>query len=194
MSHRPRRWRCPWRPRSRWACSPSGFALGDAQASVAFVRRFQDAVYGPALSVTREPALAEDVSQDVFVRAWRAAGSYDARRASDLTWLLTVTRNATIDSSAADLWRSGTAQVTDVRRSWTAYLTDLRPTSASGAADRVRNGSIPARSGPRPPSVPLRGAEPGWKAGERHRFGERPDTTHAWRAGRGLCPRRGPPR
>ncbi|GGJ08614.1 RNA polymerase sigma factor [Streptomyces brasiliensis] len=79
----------------------TGFALGDEQAAVAFVRRFQDAVYGLALSVTREPALAEDVSQEVFVRAWRAAGSYDARRASALTWLLTITRNAAVDAVRA---------------------------------------------------------------------------------------------
>ncbi|MFF3491707.1 RNA polymerase sigma factor [Streptomyces sp. NPDC002795] len=79
----------------------AGFALGDEQAAVAFVRRFQDAVYGLALSVTRDPALAEDVSQEVFVRAWRAAGSYDARRASALTWLLTITRNAAIDAVRA---------------------------------------------------------------------------------------------
>ncbi|MGI5452648.1 RNA polymerase sigma factor [Streptomyces sp. CA-249302] len=79
----------------------AGFALGDEQASVAFVRRFQDAVYGLALSVTHEPALAEDVSQEVFVRAWRAAGNYDPRRASALTWLLTITRNAAIDAVRA---------------------------------------------------------------------------------------------
>ncbi|MET7697976.1 sigma-70 family RNA polymerase sigma factor [Streptomyces sp. NPDC005485] len=79
----------------------AGFALGDEAASVAFVRRFQDAVYGLALSVTREAALAEDVSQEVFVRAWRAAGNYDARRASVLTWLLTITRNAAIDAVRA---------------------------------------------------------------------------------------------
>ncbi|MGX1676096.1 transposase [Streptomyces sp. NPDC055400] len=34
--------------------------------------RFQNAVHGLALSATREPALAEDVSQEVCVRAWRA--------------------------------------------------------------------------------------------------------------------------
>ncbi|MGQ4384758.1 RNA polymerase sigma factor [Streptomyces sp. SAS_270] len=79
----------------------AGFALGDEAASVAFVRRFQDAVYGLALSVTREAGLAEDVSQEVFVRAWRAAGNYDARRASVLTWLLTITRNAAIDAVRA---------------------------------------------------------------------------------------------
>ncbi|MFI5662221.1 hypothetical protein [Streptomyces sp. NPDC051684] len=33
----------------------AGFALGDEQAAVAFVRRFQDAVYGLALSVTVTP-------------------------------------------------------------------------------------------------------------------------------------------
>ncbi|WP_205739809.1 sigma-70 family RNA polymerase sigma factor [Georgenia sp. SYP-B2076] len=75
-----------------------GLALDDEQAAVAFVRRFQAPVYGLALSVTRDPALAEDVSQEVFVRAWRAAASYDIRRASVLTWLLTITRNAAIDA------------------------------------------------------------------------------------------------
>ena len=79
----------------------AGFALGDEQAATAFVRRFQNAVYGLALSVTREPGLAEDVSQEVFVRAWRAAGNYDPRRASALTWLLTITRNAAIDAVRA---------------------------------------------------------------------------------------------
>jgi RNA polymerase sigma factor (sigma-70 family) len=75
----------------------AGFALGDDAASIAFVRRFQARVFGLALSVTRDPGLAEDVSQEVFVRAWRAAGSYDRRRASVLGWLLTITRNAAID-------------------------------------------------------------------------------------------------
>ncbi|MDX3263287.1 sigma-70 family RNA polymerase sigma factor [Streptomyces sp. MI02-2A] len=86
----------------------AAFALGDEQASVAFVRRFQDPVYGLALSVTREPALAEDVSQEVFVRAWRAAGSYDPRRASVLTWTLTITRNAAIDAVRARRARPAT--------------------------------------------------------------------------------------
>lgn len=54
-----------------------------------------------AIAVTRDPGLAEDVSQEVFVRAWRAAGNYDARRASVLTWLLTITRNAAIDAIRA---------------------------------------------------------------------------------------------
>jgi RNA polymerase sigma factor (sigma-70 family) len=79
----------------------AGFALGDEMAATAFVRRFQSRVFGLALSITRDQGLAEDVSQEVFVRAWRAGGNYDPRRASALTWLLTITRNAAIDAIRA---------------------------------------------------------------------------------------------
>lgn len=79
----------------------AGLALDDEGAALAFVRRFQAAVHGLAVSITRDPVLAEDVSQEVFLRAWRAAGTYDVRRASVLTWLLTITRNAAIDAVRA---------------------------------------------------------------------------------------------
>ncbi len=76
----------------------AGLAVDDDAAAVAFVRRFQSAVFGLAVSITRDAGLAQDVSQEAFVRAWRAAGTYDVRRASVLTWLLTITRNAAIDA------------------------------------------------------------------------------------------------
>ncbi|UFU05947.1 RNA polymerase sigma factor [Ruania halotolerans] len=79
----------------------AGLGLDDPAGSAAFVRRFQSAVFGMAVSITRDPALAQDVSQEVFLRAWRSAGGYDARRASVLTWLLTITRNAAIDAVRA---------------------------------------------------------------------------------------------
>ncbi len=79
----------------------AGLALDDEPAAAAFVRRFQGAVFGLAVGITRDAALAEDVSQEVFVRAWKAAGTYDARRGSVLTWLLVITRNAAIDAVRA---------------------------------------------------------------------------------------------
>jgi RNA polymerase sigma factor (sigma-70 family) len=75
-----------------------GLTTGDEDAAVAFVRRFQSAVYGLALSITRDQGLAEDVSQEAFVRAWKAAATYDRRKGSVATWLLTITRNAAIDA------------------------------------------------------------------------------------------------
>jgi RNA polymerase sigma-70 factor (ECF subfamily) len=78
-----------------------GLTVDDQGAAVAFVRRFQGPVFGLAYSITRDKGLAEDVSQEVFVRAWRAARNYDRRKASVMTWLLTITRNAAIDAVRA---------------------------------------------------------------------------------------------
>jgi RNA polymerase sigma-70 factor (ECF subfamily) len=76
----------------------AAMAAGDHGAVALFVRRHQRQVYGLALSVVGDPATAEDVSQEAFTRAWRHAASFDARRGSATTWLLTITRNLAIDA------------------------------------------------------------------------------------------------
>ncbi len=76
----------------------AGLAVGDYEAGVAFVRRFQRRVYGLALKLVGDPAAAEDIAQEALVRAWRHAQAYDARRGSVTTWLLTITRNLAIDA------------------------------------------------------------------------------------------------
>jgi RNA polymerase sigma factor (sigma-70 family) len=76
----------------------AGMAAGDQDAAAVFVRRHQRQVYGLAQSVVGDAATAEDVAQEAFTRAWRHADSYDARRASATTWLLTITRNLAIDA------------------------------------------------------------------------------------------------
>jgi len=76
----------------------AGMAVGDQDAAAAFVRRYQARVYGLALTVVSTPAIAEDVAQETFVKAWRHAAAYDARRGQVATWLLTITRNTAIDA------------------------------------------------------------------------------------------------
>ena len=76
----------------------AGLALGDRDAALVFVRRFQRRVFGCALAVVGDVNRAEDVAQEAFARAWKHAAVYDARRASVATWLLTITRNLAIDA------------------------------------------------------------------------------------------------
>ena len=76
----------------------AGMAAGDAQAAAAFVRRYQSRVFGLALTIVGVPAVAEEVAQEAFVRAWRFAGGYDPRRGGVAGWLLAITRNAAIDT------------------------------------------------------------------------------------------------
>jgi RNA polymerase sigma-70 factor (ECF subfamily) len=76
----------------------AGMAAGDAQAAAAFVRRYQSRVFGLALTIVGVPAIAEEVAQEAFVRAWRFAGGYDPRRGGVAGWLLAIARNAAIDA------------------------------------------------------------------------------------------------
>jgi RNA polymerase sigma factor (sigma-70 family) len=76
----------------------SGMAAGDTAAAAALVRRYQARVYGLALTIVGNRAAAEDIAQEAFLKAWRYATSYDARRGRVDTWLLTITRNAAIDA------------------------------------------------------------------------------------------------
>lgn len=43
------------------------------------------------------PAIAEEVAQETFVRVFRHAGNYDARKGRVSTWLLSIARNLAID-------------------------------------------------------------------------------------------------
>jgi len=75
----------------------AGLSDGDPEAAAAFIRRFQGRVYGLAVTMLRDRDLAEDVAQETFVRAWRHAATYDARRGRVPTWLLAIARNLAID-------------------------------------------------------------------------------------------------
>jgi RNA polymerase sigma factor (sigma-70 family) len=75
----------------------SGLAAGDADAAAAFIRRFQARVYGLVLTIVRDEGTAEEVAQETFLRAWKHARTYDARRGRVATWLLTIARNLAID-------------------------------------------------------------------------------------------------
>jgi RNA polymerase sigma factor (sigma-70 family) len=75
----------------------AAMGAGDHDAAIVFVRRFQSRVYGLALTMLRDRDLAEDVAQEAFLRAWRHAATYDARRGRVAPWLLTIARNAALD-------------------------------------------------------------------------------------------------
>ena len=56
-------------------------------------------------------AVAEEVTQEVFLRAWLHADRYDPARASARTWLFSIARNLVIDTVRA---RSARPQSADV--------------------------------------------------------------------------------
>lgn len=69
----------------------------DLGAFQALYERYSDLVYSVSLRVVADPYVAEDVTQDVFLRVWRRPEQFDVTRGKFVTWLLSVTRNRSID-------------------------------------------------------------------------------------------------
>jgi len=76
-------------------------AARDDYAFAVLYDRYADLVYSAALRVLADAQLAEDVTQDVFVRLWRRPESFISARGRFLTWFMSVTRNRAIDEIRA---------------------------------------------------------------------------------------------
>ena len=79
----------------------------DLSNPTTFARMYDDharGVYGAALRILGDPARAQDVAQDVFLRVWRNPQRFDSRRGELGSYLRLMAR-----SRALDLWREGQA-------------------------------------------------------------------------------------
>jgi RNA polymerase sigma-70 factor (ECF subfamily) len=72
-------------------------ARGDEAAFEQLYDLVAPMVHGVILSVLRNPALAEEVTQDVLVEAWRTAPRFDPARGSARSWLVTMARRRAVD-------------------------------------------------------------------------------------------------
>jgi RNA polymerase sigma-70 factor, ECF subfamily len=70
---------------------------GDEAALIALHDRFANAVFSVAYRVLNNQQDAEEVTQDVFLRLWDKAETFDAEKGKFLSWLLTITRRMAID-------------------------------------------------------------------------------------------------
>jgi RNA polymerase sigma-70 factor (ECF subfamily) len=59
--------------------------------------RYGDLVHSVVMRVVGDRYIAEDVTQDVFLRVWRKPEQFDLDRGKFTTWLLSIARNRSID-------------------------------------------------------------------------------------------------
>lgn len=72
-------------------------SAGDERALGDFYDATLAKVYGVAIRVLGDSALAEDVVTDVYHDIWTKAASFDAARGTPLGWLLRICRNRALD-------------------------------------------------------------------------------------------------
>lgn len=72
-------------------------ARGDRRAFSELYDRTARQVYGLVRRVVRDPTIAEEVSQEVFVEVWRTAPRFDPDRGAVLTWIMTMAHRRAVD-------------------------------------------------------------------------------------------------
>src|SRR5579884_1560567 len=72
-------------------------ASGDSEALAQLFHRYAGAVYSLTYRMLNDREGAEELLNEAFVRVWRQAPSFDARRGKFSTWLMSVARNLGID-------------------------------------------------------------------------------------------------
>lgn len=72
-------------------------ARGDQQAFAELYDATSSRIYGLAVRVVRDPAQAEEVTQEAYLEVWRTASRFDAERGSALSWLMTICHRKAVD-------------------------------------------------------------------------------------------------
>jgi RNA polymerase sigma-70 factor, ECF subfamily len=115
---------------------------GDREAFAEVIGAQQQRVWAVALRFTRQREDAEDITQEVFIRLWKAAPRWEpAARLS--TWLYRVTANLCMDyrgkKSRGDVSLSGDVAAT------TAGLTEAMKAADTAARVQKAVGALPER-------------------------------------------------
>lgn len=77
----------------------SKFQQKDEKAFEALYHMYSDSMHGVIYNIVRDQEIAEEVMQDVFIKAWHKAESYSAQKGRFFTWILNIARNAAIDKT-----------------------------------------------------------------------------------------------
>jgi RNA polymerase sigma-70 factor (ECF subfamily) len=96
----------------------SRIALGDQRAFLEIYDRHASRVYGLTLRILGDPMLAEEATQDTFLKLWSRAREYLAERGPFLPWLLTIARRVALDRLRLEARRPPLSNSTDPEDIW----------------------------------------------------------------------------
>lgn len=75
------------------------FQNGNEQAFSKIYSMYSKAIYGIIHTIVKDEGMSEEVLQDVFVKIWNNASSYNSSKGRFFTWMLNIARNSAIDKT-----------------------------------------------------------------------------------------------
>jgi RNA polymerase sigma-70 factor, ECF subfamily len=111
-------------------------ARGDAVAFGVVYDQVAGQVFGLARTVLRDPAQAEEVTQEVLLEVWRSAARFDARRGTAMAWLMTLAHRRAVDRVRAQ--QAATDREQRAARPEISYDSVAEAVEARLDAERVR--------------------------------------------------------
>lgn len=73
------------------------FKEKDTAAFEKLYEMYSESMLGVINNIVRNNAVAEEILQDVFIKAWNNSESYSVKKGRFFTWILNIARNASID-------------------------------------------------------------------------------------------------
>lgn len=84
----------------------SRFQERDEKAFETLYDMYSNSMHGVIYNIVRDRDIAEEVMQDVFIKAWHNADSYSAKKGRFFTWLINIARNAAIDKTRSKAFKN----------------------------------------------------------------------------------------
>lgn len=104
-------------------------AQGDESAFLTLYDRYASRVYSLVLRVLEDPMLAEEATQDTFLKLWGRARQFSLGQGAFISWLLTIAHRTALDRLRLENRRVPTSMDKDPEETW-SFLPDETTTSS----------------------------------------------------------------
>ena len=82
------------------------FQQKDVSAFETLYNMYSNSMFGVVNNIVRDNNIAQEVMQDVFIKAWHNADSYSSNKGRFFTWILNIARNAAIDKTRSKSFKN----------------------------------------------------------------------------------------
>lgn len=82
------------------------FQKKDEKAFEKLYNMYSSSMHGIIYNFVRDNSIADEITQDVFVKAWNNSASYSPKKGRFFTWILNIARNAAIDKTRSKAFKN----------------------------------------------------------------------------------------